>query len=279
MPNPKGAPTGPGDRIPCPACGAPAGGRYCPECGAVTGDASCSNCQAILTPGARFCHECGTPAGGGPAATATPAAPSAAAKRARKATPPAPAAPRNNLPFILGGTAFVVLVVIFAAQRAGEEGPVPMGAPAVGGGAGAVDISAMSPRERASRLFDRIMRLHSQGKTDSVQFFSTMALGVYETLGPLDADLRYDYGRVAEVSGNLDIARAQADTILQQSPTHLLGLILGAAVASASGDTQRRDELERRLLAAESTELAKNLEEYDLHRLDIETAIAAARAR
>jgi hypothetical protein len=172
-----------------------------------------------------------------------------------------------------------VLLVIYAAQRAGEEGPVPMGTPAPGGGAGAVDISTMSPRERASRLFDRIMRLHGQGKTDSVQFFSTMALGVYETLGPLDADLRYDYGRIAEVSGNLAIARAQSDTILQQSPTHLLGLVLGAAVAAATGDTQRRDALEQRLLAAEATELAKNLEEYVLHRLDIDTAIAAARIR
>jgi hypothetical protein len=154
-----------------------------------------------------------------------------------------------------------------------------MGAGAPATGASAIDISSMSPRERASRLFDRIMRLHSQGKTDSVQFFSSMALGVYETLGPLDADLRYDFGRIAEVSGNLTIAGAQADTILQQSPTHLLGLILGAAVAAATGDTPRSNELERRLLAAESAELAKNLEEYVLHRADIDAAVAAARTR
>lgn len=183
---------------------------------------------------------------------------------------------------ILGGIAFIILVVIFAAQRAGEEPvpPMPGAAPmAGGGGAAAVDISSMTPRERASRLFDRIMRLHSQGKSDSVQFFSTMALGVYESLGDLDADLRYDFGRIAEVSGNLDIAAAQADTIQQQSPNHLLGLILGIAVASARNDAARRQSLEQRLLAAESAELARNLEEYVLHRADIDAAVAAARAR
>lgn len=190
-----------------------------------------------------------------------------------------PAGPRNNLPLILGGIAFIVLVVIFAAQRAGEEPVPPMAGAAPPMGAAAVDISSMTPRERASRLFDRIMRLHSQGKSDSVQFFSTMALGVYESLGDLDADLRYDFGRIAEVSGSLDIAAAQADTLLQQSPTHLLGLTLSIAVASARGDNARQQDLERRLLAAESAELARNLEEYVLHRADIDAAVAAARAR
>ena len=147
------------------------------------------------------------------------------------------------------------------------------------GGAAAVDISSMTPQERASRLFDRIMRLSEEGKRDSVEFFSSMALGVYESLGPLDLDGRYDYGRIAQVSGKLDIAKAQADTILQQSPTHLLGLILAAAVADARGNTSQRDAFQRRLLDAQSTELARGLDEYTRHRADIDGAIAAARTR
>jgi hypothetical protein len=57
------------------------------------------------------------------------------------------------LPWIVGALAFITLIVIFAAQRAGQA-PVTAAAPPTGG-AGAVDIASMTPQERASRLFDR----------------------------------------------------------------------------------------------------------------------------
>jgi hypothetical protein len=175
-----------------------------------------------------------------------------------------------------------VLVVIFAAQRADQGAPAPT---AAGGAAGPmagpdnVDVSSMTPRERANRLFDRIMRLQTEGKQDSVQFFSSMVPTVYESLGTLDADLRYDYGRIGEVSGNLDLAQAQADTILQQDPDHLLGLVLSIAVANARAQADRRASLERRLLAAEPSQRARGLQEYSLHQYDIDAALTAARAR
>lgn len=179
------------------------------------------------------------------------------------------------LPWAIGGLAFVVLVVIFAAQRAGTAPPA---APAMGAGAGAApDISSMTPRQRADRLFDRIMTMDSEGKRDSVAFFAPMALGAYESLGELDLDLRYDYGRVAEVSGNLDLAQAQADTILRQAPTHLLGLVLAMRVADRRGDQARRNQFAQRLLAAEAAERAKGLNEYDLHAGDLQAALTAAR--
>jgi len=146
-------------------------------------------------------------------------------------------------------------------------------------GAAAVDISSMTPQERASRLFDRIMRLSEEGKRDSVELFASMAIPVYESLGPLDLDARYDLGRIAQVSGQLDLARAQADSILAQSPDHLLGLILAAAVADARGNQAERATFERRLLAAETSQLARGLEEYTRHRIDIDGALAAARRR
>lgn len=194
----------------------------------------------------------------------------------------AAAAPsRNMLPWTVAGLAFVLLVVIFAAQRAGTAPPAgpAMGAPmSGGGGAGAApDISSMTPRERADRLFDRIMTLDSEGKRDSVAFFAPMALGAYESLGELDLDLRYDFGRVAEVSGNLGLAAAQADTILRQAPNHLLGLVLAMRVAERRGDQAQRNQFAQRLLAAEATERAKNLNEYRLHEGDLQTALTAAR--
>jgi hypothetical protein len=179
---------------------------------------------------------------------------------------------------MLAGLAAVTLGVIFAAQKAGQVA-APATAPMATGGAGAVDISSMTPQERASRLFDRIMRLSEEGKRDSVELFASMAIPVYESLGPLDHDGRYDLGRIALVSGRMEIAQAQSDSILQQSPSHLLGLVLGVAVAEARGNATQRMALQRRLLAAEQGQLASGLPEYERHRVDIDGALAAARSR
>ena len=260
-----------GTPIPCPSCGAAAAGRFCTQCGAVVREAPCSTCGVALTPGSKFCHECGTP-------VMAQVAQQRMSERLKSNERRVAAQPSNNLPWILGGLAFVVLVVIFAAQRAGEAPPsaMPPGAPT---GAAAVDISSMTPQERASRLFDRIMRLSEEGKRDSVELFASMAIPVYESLGPLDLDARYDLGRIAQVSAQLDLARAQADTILQQAPDHLLGLVLAIAVAEAEGNQSQRAGLERRLLAAEASQLARDLPEYSRHRSDIDAALTAARRR
>jgi hypothetical protein len=255
--------------IPCPACGASASGRFCTECGAVVREATCGVCSAALSPGSKFCHECGSPV----AASAARARPAT-----RQRTAAVAPARSSNLPWIVGGLAFVTLVVIYAAQRAGQPAPASMAATPTGGAA-AVDISSMTPQERASRLFDRIMRLSEEGKRDSVELFASMAIPVYESLGPLDLDARYDFGRIAQLSGQLDIAQAQADSILRQAPDHLLGLVLAAAVAEARGNQPARAAFERRLLAAESSQLASGLEEYTRHRVDIDNALTAARRR
>ena len=67
----------------------------------------------------------------------------------------------------------------------------------------------MSPEERASRLFDRVMRYGEQGKTDSLKFFAPMAIQAYEMIGPLDSHARYDMGMIGIVSGDVQLARAR----------------------------------------------------------------------
>jgi hypothetical protein len=104
-----------------------------------------------------------------------------------------------------------------------------------------------------------------------------MAIGVYQNLAPLNTDQRYDVGRIAAVAGAIPFAQAQADTILKQNPTHLLGLILATEVAKAEGRAAVARDYERKLLAAEKPELAKKLPEYDRHINDITAAIAAAK--
>ena len=182
--------------------------------------------------------------------------------------------------------ALLALVALLAGQRFGGQRTPDASAAAISPTDAQVpqtvrapDISNLSPRERADRLFDRIMRLSSEGKTDSVQFFAPMAMSVYQTLGPLDADLRYDFGRIAETAGAVEVARAQADTILRSDSTHLLGLVLGMRAAQLRGDSTSARGFSRRLLAAEPTESAKQLPEYQRHQGDILDALAEARRR
>jgi hypothetical protein len=259
------------DKI-CPNCGAPTSGRFCSDCGAAVADAVCGGCRSLLSPGAKFCHRCGTAAGSQPI------------------TAGAPRSTASPLPWAVAAIAMLAVVALVAGQRfSGNRAAAPTATPGgeaavAAGGAPteavrAPDISSLSPRARADRLYDRMMRLSSEGKTDSVQFFAPMALSVYQSLGPLDADLRYDFGRVAEVAGVADIARAQADSILTGDATHLLGLVLAVRAAQLRGDSTAAGGFRQRLLAAERSESAKQLPEYQRHQSDILEALAEARRK
>jgi hypothetical protein len=96
-------------------------------------------------------------------------------------------------------------------------------------------------------------------------------------LSPLNADQRYDMGRIGEVVGALPLAKAQADSILRENPNHLLGLILEARLATIAGDTAQLRSYERRLVAAQKTELATKRDEYARHQDDISNALRQAR--
>ena len=122
-----------------------------------------------------------------------------------------------------------------------------------------------------------MMTLATEGKADSVQFFAPMALTAYQMLAPLNADQRYDMGRIGEVVGAFPLAKAQADSILLTNPNHLLGLILEARLATLAGDTAQLHSYERRLIAAEKSETARKREEYLRHQDDIATALTQAR--
>lgn len=171
-----------------------------------------------------------------------------------------------------------IAAVIFVSMR---DTPLPVSNPsataAAAGQAGAPDISAMSPRERAARLYDRVMQYAEQGRQDSVAFFSPMALGAYEALPELDLDARYDYGRIAVVSGDAALAAAQADSILEQAPNHLLGLSLAARAAESLGQNDRAKAHWSTFAKVRTTELARQLPEYVAHASDIEAATRIAK--
>src|SRR5216110_2143752 len=258
----------------CPSCGSPATGRYCANCGAPLAGATCASCAAELSPGAKFCHRCGTTVGA-----------SASASRETRT---------NALPWIVAALAFLALFAMaagrgFNARRSntvdGSQNALPqaglddrgVAADDESGGIRAPDISSLSPQERADRLYNRVMLLATEGKIDSVQFFAPMALTAYQMLSPLNADQRYDMGRIGEVAGALPLAKAQADSILRENPNHLLGLILEARLATLAGDTTALHSYERRLVAAQKVELPKKRDEYIRHQEDITNALQQAR--
>lgn len=190
----------------------------------------------------------------------------------------------ERAPWFVTGFVLVVLLAFVIGQQVGRRS-APAGVAAdspdspIGASVRAPDISSMSPQERATRLFNRVMRYSEAGMADSAAFFAPMAIQAYEMIGPLDTHARYDIGVIAAVSGAVPLARAQADTILRGAPAHLLGLALAARAADLAHDPTARAGFEKRLLAAEKVERPKNLPEYAEHQHDIDAALDAARKR
>ncbi len=137
----------------------------------------------------------------------------------------------------------------------------------------------MSPNERASRLYIRMANYAEAGKTDSIQFFALMAMAAHEMLTSPTVDERFHYGRIAEMTANPAVAKAQADTILAARPTSLLGLVLAASAARLIRDEATARTFDRALLASLSAERATRQVDYDQHRLEIDRAVADARKR
>ena len=135
----------------------------------------------------------------------------------------------------------------------------------------------MSPEERASRLFNRVMAYSEQGKADSARFFAPMAIQAYEMIGPVDAHARYDIGVISAVAGDPARARAEADTILRARSNHLLGLVLAIRAAEAAGNAADVARYRRALVTAAPSERGA-LKEYADHARDIDEALAKASA-
>src|SRR5882672_4464872 len=164
---------------------------------------TCHACGAELSSSARFCHKCG-------AAVATAGG----------------TGWRAGVPWALAGAALGALVAVVAMRgvgggggsrnRGAEQPEAAAPRPGV-----APDISQMSPEERATRLFNRVMTLAEAGKQDSVQFFMPMALASYSQLPALDADAHYHIGLLHLAGGDVTAALAQADTIQRAVPNHL----------------------------------------------------------
>jgi len=123
----------------------------------------------------------------------------------------------------------------------------------------------MSPEERATRLYNRVMTLHSQGKADSADFFLPMAIQAYGMLPALDVDARYHIGVLELTAGNAPAALAQADTIRRAVPTHLFAFMLRARALDLERQTAAARRAYSDFLKNEARERARQRPEYAEH--------------
>ncbi len=223
---------------------------------------NCHACGTALAPTARFCHKCGAQVGGTQAGGW-----------------------RAGLPWGVAGLALGALIAVVglrlgtARAQSGDE-PSP---PSAGAGLRAPDISQLSPEERATRLYNRVMRLHSQGQADSAELFLPMARQAYAMLPALDVDARYHIGVLALTAGDAAAALAQADTIRRAAPTHLFAFMLRARALELRHDTAGALRAYREFLVHEAAERARQRPEYADHAENLDgfhgQATAATRGR
>jgi len=209
---------------------------------------NCHACGAPLAATARFCHKCGAQVAGLHTSGW-----------------------RAGLPWGVAGAALGALLTVLALRLGGSSGSGMRDAGGVENGPPPAsrisppDISQMSPEERATRLYNRVMVLHTQGKADSAEFFLPMALQAYAMLPALDVDARYHLGVLELTGGNAAAAVAQADTIRRAVPTHLFGFMLRARGLELERDTAGARRAYRDFLKHEAAERARQRPEYGEH--------------
>ena len=138
------------------------------------------------------------------------------------------------------------------------------------GGAGTTDLSTMTPREQADRLFDRVMRASEGGDSGEVTFFGPMAIQAYGMIGKLDADARFHVGLIEAALANEAGATAQADTLEKQTPRHLFVSLIRWEVANRRGDSAALRRVYRQFLDNYDAEMASGKSEYEMHRIRLQ---------
>jgi tetratricopeptide (TPR) repeat protein len=215
--------------------------------------AACPSCETPVQPEARFCHACG-------------------ARIGESAASGGWNTPTIALYAVIGlGVAVAAAGAIFMSGRDQGIAPAPPVSSAQPAGSGQpADITAMSPREAADQLFNRVVMANEQGNIDEALQFAPMAIQAYQNVARLDADAHYHLGLIYEVMGDFDNMRNQVSIIKQYTPDHLLGLILEYSAAEKSGDPFAAARAVEAFTAAYDAEIMAGRPEYEAHRRTIE---------
>jgi len=161
-----------------------------------------------------------------------------------------------------------MIIVLAWPTVTGSRSSAPAGGtPAAGSAVGpsAVDLSTMTPREAADRLFNRVMTAAANGDSVEARSFLPMAIQSYQRAQPLDLDGLFHLSLLQRTGLQLDSALVTAQRILDKNPDHLLGLAAAAEAAAELGRDDLAKGYYQRLLDVYDAESAKQLEEYVAH--------------
>ncbi len=188
-------------------------------------------------------------------------------------------APASQAVWYMAGALMVGLILVVAYPVYGPGGASPGLPPAAApAGASSVDLSSMTPRQAADRLFNRVMTAASAGDDREVINFLPMAIRAHEIVEDLDVDGKFHLVTL-RLEGSLnDDALASAEEILAEQPDHLLGLAGAADASLALGDSASARAFYQRFLDAYDSEMAKDLSEYGDHGALLPTMRATAQA-
>ena len=163
---------------------------------------------------------------------------------------------------LLVGLILVIAYPVYGPGRRNAAAPV-LAAPATGGQP--PDLSSMTPREAADRLFNRVMQAVSVNDSTEVVSFLPMAIRSFELAEPLDTDGKFHLVMLQLTGAFNAEALAGADEILSEQPNHLLGLATAGDASLALGDSAAAGAYYRRWLDAFESEQEKDLLEYRDH--------------
>jgi mono/diheme cytochrome c family protein len=215
------------------AAGKPAKGTACPSCG------------AAAVSKARYCHACGASLKGGTGGAKWSAGGLA----------------------VVGAVVAVIVVAVVVAMMLSQrdtDSPSSSAEPAPNFDA-PPDLSQMTPREAADRLFNRIMMASEQGDRAEAMSFAPMAIEAYGNLPALDRDARYHLGLIHNIAGDRANVERQIAGMRQGAPNHLLALVLEHRLAEQSGDLATVSRILASFAAAYDTEIAMRRPEYEGH--------------
>jgi mono/diheme cytochrome c family protein len=136
------------------------------------------------------------------------------------------------------------------------------------------DISQLSPREAADRLFNRVMASAEEGNVAEALRFAPMAIAAYDRLPSLDHDAHYHLGLIYAVTGDRVRRDQEIAALRQGAPNHLLALSLEHDAAEKAGDAAGVARVRAAFAAAYPAEIVQPRPEYEAHRNTIERLYA-----
>ena len=120
----------------------------------------------------------------------------------------------------------------------------------------------MTPRDAATRLFNRVMRATEGGDQAQAALFLPMAIASYDIITALSLDDRFHLSLLHALNGDAASALAVAEAGLAVRPGHLLCLAAAARAALLGDDPAAAGAHYQTLVGVYDEEIQAGLDEY-----------------